>query len=1354
MPNLPISGLQPGAAVSGTDLFPDVQVVGVGPVKVTADQLKTFMNSSPIFVGQSIFPSGTAAAPSIAHENDVDTGIYFPSTNNVAITTNGAQRLVVGPTGYVGINNTSPAAMLDVVAPTATYPAFFKSDNQYWVSAYSNASLSSQAGFQAVTNDAFGVQGTFIFSANSNAGSIGTSTANGINIYTNNNVKIAISAPGNVTIGQTANATSGAGLTLNSASNYFGIDLKYQGTSIASFTQEATGETYLSANNQGAGSAGLNIRIGGVTRLKVTASGAVGTSTSTTAFAIGQNGSTNPTFLVDDSASSSATGVKITSAAASAGAYIAAISSGTNENLLIDAKGSGTLYLNDISTGAVCVGASSAVQKFNVYGGINVQSAATLGTSTAPSTWSYEYPVSRFYVGDGSGYSWAFSKRSASTTIDIVTISDANNSLTIGEQGATGVQGALVLANTAAGAVPTTIVSSNLTTQAVIYTLPTAAPGVSGYVLASTTGGVMSWVNNDTGIIINSTSITGGSNNNLLYDNAGTVGEITTANTSALVTSASGVPSYTSGSTANRVLRTNGTAITFAQVDLSTDVTGLLPLANGGTNANLTASNGGIFYSTATAGAILAGTSTAGQILRSGASSAPSWSTATFPSTATSTGTILRADGTNWVATTATYPTTTTINQLLYSSAADTISGLATVNGGILNAGATGVPALTVTPVLGVAGTSAGTIGLSGATSGVVTLQTAAAAGTWSLTLPTGVPAGNGYVLTSTTAGVTSWSSPTSLGIDLDVGTTSITNGTAGRILFEGAGNVLQESANLTFATSTLTIGVATSATGSLALTGSTSGTATITAQSTAGTPTLTLPNTSGTLVSTASAPLSINATTGAISITGADGQVLAGSTPAFTATPTLGVAGTSSGSLTIANSTNATHTNILANGGGAGILQLGGADASSATAQTIQAQSSTGASTTGPTLSIIGSGGTSAGGKIFIKTKATTAATTAIAIDSAQNVGIGTESPSYLLDIQKTQTSVNTYTAVTTTAFSASTTLGVFYATNNISTFYPTGGTNSVINATYQSYFGPQGGNIGSYTNFNASFATAGASPSGTVAAIVGFKIGENGYFHSGTASIAITGQYGLSIANQGSVTTGITKTNAFGLYINDQTGATNNYAIYSEGGQSVHAGNIRFGSTVSPTATVDITGTLAVSTAIGTSSGGTGLSSFTANGLVYASSTSALTTGSVVTYDGTTFKVTGKASYLDPALSTGGANIVASYSYNDNNANSIGSNYQTGYYVIYVSSSAGITAIPSYSNAGAGVGYAISIFDPDAGTFTYGTTGVTINFTQAGTGGNTFDLVFNQNTGAMTIQRTSGAQSYTVYVQRWSAT
>jgi hypothetical protein len=57
-------------------------------------------------------------------------------------------------------------------------------------------------------------------------------------------------------------------------------------------------------------------------------------------------------------------------------------------------------------------------------------------------------------------------------------------------------------------------------------------------------------------------------------------------------------------------------------------------------------------------------------------------------------GKILRSDGTDLVYTTATYPTTTAISTLLYSSAANVISALATANNGILVTSATGVPSI------------------------------------------------------------------------------------------------------------------------------------------------------------------------------------------------------------------------------------------------------------------------------------------------------------------------------------------------------------------------------------------------------------------------------------------------------------------------------------------------------------------------------------------------------------------------------------------------------------------------------------------------------------------------------------
>lgn len=88
-----------------------------------------------------------------------------------------------------------------------------------------------------------------------------------------------------------------------------------------------------------------------------------------------------------------------------------------------------------------------------------------------------------------------------------------------------------------------------------------------------------------------------------------------------------------------------------------------------------TATTGDLIYASgANAYANLAGVAVGKYLQAGGVGTAPAWSTATLPSTATGTGTILRADGTNWVATTNTYPTTTGVGQILYATSANVIS--------------------------------------------------------------------------------------------------------------------------------------------------------------------------------------------------------------------------------------------------------------------------------------------------------------------------------------------------------------------------------------------------------------------------------------------------------------------------------------------------------------------------------------------------------------------------------------------------------------------------------------------------------------------------------------------------------
>jgi len=96
---------------------------------------------------------------------------------------------------------------------------------------------------------------------------------------------------------------------------------------------------------------------------------------------IGTGAGTNPTFYVDSTAASVATGLKVTGAAAAGGVAVAAISSGTNENLTIDAKGSGTITLGGTSTGAITLTRATTLSAALTYGGVTL-SNSVVGTGS------------------------------------------------------------------------------------------------------------------------------------------------------------------------------------------------------------------------------------------------------------------------------------------------------------------------------------------------------------------------------------------------------------------------------------------------------------------------------------------------------------------------------------------------------------------------------------------------------------------------------------------------------------------------------------------------------------------------------------------------------------------------------------------------------------------------------------------------------------------------------------------------------------------------------------------------------------------------------------------------------------
>ncbi len=260
--------------------------------------------------------------------------------------------------------------------------------------------------------------------------------------------------------------------------------------------------------------------------------------------------------------------------------------------------------------------------------------------------------------------------------------------------------------------------------------------------------------------------------------------------------------------TASRYLSNGGTSNNpaWAQVDLTNGVTGILPIANGGTNASLTLANGGVIYSTASAfGVSAAGSS--GQVLRSAGAAAPTWSTATYPATAGTANNLLQSDGTNFVSTAppSMVAVTTRSAMATGATAATAISSLTSFNIGLFN-----VPQqITVNQLSYNIGavTTAGTYKIcvyteDGATKKIDVTSSTNAAGVNNVTVSSVVLApGNYYVAmgcaTTCSNTVSLWTSTSQASINTSVPT--------GKRAFEGTGTMTSGTCNSTLPTVTAT---------------------------------------------------------------------------------------------------------------------------------------------------------------------------------------------------------------------------------------------------------------------------------------------------------------------------------------------------------------------------------------------------------------------------------------------------------------------------------------------------------------------------------------------------------------------
>lgn len=154
-------------------------------IDISATQVVTFPATTTLdFTGTLLLGDGSAAAPTLAHSGDTNTGMFFPAADTIAFSEGGVEAMRLDSAGNVGIGTTSPSRKLTINENSGDAISVRSADTNF-----------SSIGIGVSTGSAI----TYIQSTNSGSGTIQPLT-----FWTGASERARITSAGNVGIGTTS----------------------------------------------------------------------------------------------------------------------------------------------------------------------------------------------------------------------------------------------------------------------------------------------------------------------------------------------------------------------------------------------------------------------------------------------------------------------------------------------------------------------------------------------------------------------------------------------------------------------------------------------------------------------------------------------------------------------------------------------------------------------------------------------------------------------------------------------------------------------------------------------------------------------------------------------------------------------------------------------------------------------------------------------------------------------------------------------------------------------------------------------------------------------------------------------